>query len=238
MTESSSLAPVIPLPIAATAPRGRHGMTARRLTKYSAQDWITWGRIGGVADHDYRIVEVAPWSPAWNADIRSGDWVLTVDGIGFDLFERRGAPAGRCIIVVTHRPGLGTRSIQIVLAPPARPKPPTKQRRPDYPQIACGAHLLGKKQRPMWQTAMQDDPALIGRDRDVAARIATKYADDANMAWPSIVKLARDLRISESSVKRAIRRLHHRGWLKVMSGRCTGSVNHYWLTWPAGRSIG
>jgi hypothetical protein len=212
-------------------------MKARRQHKYTAQDWTTWGQIGGVADQDCRIVDVVPWSPAWNCDIRGGDWVLSIDGVGFDSFERRGAPVGRYITVVTYRPGIGTRSTQIELAPPARPKPPTKQRKPDYPQVACSARLASKRQRPLWQTAMQDDPALIGRDRDVAARIATKYANDANMAWPSIAKLARDLRISASSVKRAIGHLHHRGWLKVMSGRSTGTVNYYWLTWPAGRSI-
>jgi hypothetical protein len=132
-----------------------------------------------------------------------------------------------------HRLGIAPWIADLVLMPP-----PARTRRerlplPAYPQVACGRRL-GAKQRLQWQTAMQVDHALFARDRDVAARLATKYADRHNLAWPSRATLARDLATSVSTIHRSIARLVRRGWMRVISGRRTGESNRYMLTWPAG----
>jgi hypothetical protein len=82
---------------------------------------------------------------------------------------------------------------------------------------------------------MYDDPALTARARDLAMRLASRYANAANILWPGRARLAHDLGVAVATIDRAKALLGHRGWLKWMSGRRTGETNRYWLTWPAGR---
>jgi Helix-turn-helix domain len=231
MTERSPLASVIPLR-ASPAVRGWHGMIERPHVNYRQADWIAWGTIDPTGNA--RLVDVTPWSPAAKAGIASGDWMLMLNGECIDIFEARGAPVGTHVCATWHRPGIGLLAAELVLVPPPARKRRERQARPTiYPQVAPGRRL-GSKERLQWQTAMQSDSALRAQDRDVANRLATKYADRRNMAWPSRATLARDLNSSIRTVHRSIVRLVWRGWLKVISGRRTGESNRYVLTWPAG----
>jgi PDZ domain len=230
VTEAS--APVIPLRPAAPAAPGWHGMIERPHAQYTAADWVTWSAVDPTGNA--RIVDVAPFSPAATAGIASGDWVLTLNGERIDVFSARGAPVGTHVCVTWHHPGNGMLAAPLILVPPPARKRRERQAQPTiYPQMASGRRL-GAKERLQWQTAMQSDHALVARDRDVANRLATKYADRRNMAWPSRTTLSRDLRVSIRTVHRSILQLVWRGWMRVISGRRTGESNRYLLTWPAG----
>ncbi len=212
--------------------RGWHGMAERPHAQYSVTDWSTWATVdpAGTA----RIVDVVPWSPAATVGIVSGDWILSLNGERMDLFDRRGAPVGTHVSATVHRIGNGPWTVDIVLVPPPARQRRQRPARPiGFPKIAHGRRL-GPKERLKWETAMQEDPAVNARARDVANRLATKYADNRNMAWPGRARLARDLGVSVNTIDRAKAQLSHRGWVKWVSGRVTGEANRYFLTWPAG----
>jgi hypothetical protein len=177
---------------------------------------------------------VALWSPSAKAGIITGDWIVSLDDERSDLWEEHGAPVGSRVRVIAYRSAIGPYTVDVVLAPQAARMPRQRQRRPDtYPKVAAGRHL-GAKERLQWESAMYDDPALTARARDLAMRLAARYANARNMAWPSRATLARDLHVSTDTIDRARKRLTDRGWVKWMSGRRTGESNRYWLTWPAG----
>lgn len=214
------------------AVRGWHGMIERPHAQYTQADWTSWATIDPTGNA--RIVDVVPWSPAATAGVAGGDWVLSLNGERLDVFQARGVPVGTHVRVTIHRPGIGLLMAELVLAqPPERQRRQLQARPATFPQVPHGRRL-GPKERLQWETAMQEDHALSARARDVANRLATKYADKRNMAWPGRVKLARDLGVSVVTIDRAKAKLTHRGWVKWICGRATGEANRYFLTWPAG----
>jgi DNA-binding transcriptional MocR family regulator len=98
--------------------------------------------------------------------------------------------------------------------------------------VPCGQRVA-KRDRQRWQMKVSEYPKIGVAAVAVASRLATKYARANGEAWPSIQTLARDLGISENTVKRALNRLHLAGFVDVRSGRKAGRVNVYTLTWPA-----
>lgn len=226
-------APVIPLRPASPTPaaRGWHGMIERPHAQYRPEDWTSWATIDPTGNA--RIVDVVPWSPAATAGVMNGDWVLALNGERIDAFEVRGAPVGTRVHVTWQRPGIGLLAAEFILAPPPARQKRQKQARPTtFPKVAHGRRL-GPKERLQWEEAMQGDRALTARARDVATRLAAKYANRSNMAWPGRATLARDFGVSVKTIDRAKAGLTHRGWVKWVCGRSTGESNRYFLTWPA-----
>jgi hypothetical protein len=232
MSRKTQIAHVIPLHPDASAcvARGWHGMTERPHAQYTKADWAAWA----IADPagNARIVDVAPWSPAFKAGIISDDWVVSLDGECLDLWEQHGAAVGACIHVTGYR--AGPWALEVVLG--SRPARQLRQRQPrpmSFPQVTAGRRV-GPKERLQWQAALSEDPALPARAIALAVRLSAKYADKYNAAWPGRARLARDLGVTVSTIDRMKARLSVRGWLKWMSGRRTGETNRYWMTWPAG----
>jgi hypothetical protein len=232
MTGRSRVAPVIPLRPDATAlaARGWHGMTQWPQTQY---DWTAWATADPVGNA--LMVNVALWSPAATAGIIGGDYVVSIDGERLDVWDAHGAPVGTSVHVVGYRPTAGRWAVDVILASrPACQRLQRPSRPTTYPQVACGRRL-GAKERLKWEAEMYDDLALTARARDLAMRLAAKYANAANVSWPGRARLARDLGVAVITIDRAKALLGRRGWLKWLSGRRTGETNRYWLTWPAGR---
>jgi hypothetical protein len=187
MSEKSPLAPVIPLrPDAPTlAPRGWHGMTQCPQVQY---DWTAWATADPAGNA--RLVNVALWSPAATAGIASGDYVVSINGEHLDEWDAHGAPVGTKVHVAGYRPKAGRWAVDVVLTPrPARQPRQHPLRPASYPQVACGKRL-GAKERLRWEAAMYDDPALTTRARDLAMRLASRYANAANVLWPGRARLA------------------------------------------------
>jgi hypothetical protein len=206
--------------------RGWHGMRARPQGKYTKEDWLLWGgRLAGVGV----LVDAAPGSPAWNAGIINGTWILLIDGKSFALFEETRLQAGTAVSVKAFRPECGNIDVELVLG--VRPKP--SRPRKVFPIASVSGALVTKKDRPKWLMQVSGCTGLTSADRAVAMRLATKYARERAAAFPAVARLAADLSVSKSTVERGLARLRTAGFVKIVSGRKSGRVNHYFITWPA-----
>jgi hypothetical protein len=209
---------------AAATGRGWHGMRPRNQKLYTPADWKTWGgRLAGVGV----LVDVTPGSPAWRAHLRDGAWVLMINGQSMELFESVGAVVGTAVRVDAFHPDVGNVSVQFRLA--ERPKP-SRPRRAAITRAVSGAPVE-KRERRQWLTKLSDCANLLPIDVAIATRLAMKYANGSE-AYPSIERLARDLRVSSRTVKRGIVRIRASGFIDVRSGKRAGRSNRYCLTWP------
>src|SRR5262249_37663438 len=75
----------------AEAGRGWHGMSLRNQKHY---DWRMYNALVGRGCEDIRQVEVVRGSPAWLAGLRSGFWIVKINGSSFEDLERQNAPIG------------------------------------------------------------------------------------------------------------------------------------------------
>jgi hypothetical protein len=212
-------------PISIPPRRGWHGMKARNQRKYKPEDWRVWGQIGGTAV----LVDVSTGSPAWRSGINTGTWIFLIDEKAFELFEQSGAPVGNVINVRAFRPDVGHINQNLILSDP--PKGGRPRSNPS-PAVPCGERVA-KRDRPRWLMKVSEAPKIGAAAIAVATRLAMKHARGNGEAWPGIQTLARDLGISENTVKRALNRLHLAGFINIRSGRKAGRVNVYTLTWPA-----
>jgi hypothetical protein len=158
-----------------------------------------------------------------------GTWVRLIDGTSFSRFEGSRLSVGASVVVKAFRQDLGNIEVEIVLA--CRPKPSRPRRAAPLVSI-CGAPVK-KQDRPKWLMHISECTGLISADKAVAMRLATKYARERAGAFPAVARLAADLGVSKSTVERALRRLQTAGFVKIISGRKSGRVNHYFITWPA-----
>jgi Helix-turn-helix domain len=226
--ETSATAPIAGAAPNPTVPpnRGWHGMTARDSGGYRPEDWRVYSQLGGSPV----LVDVVTGSPAWRNEIHSGSWVLLVNEMAFDLFEQSGSAIGTVVNVKAFRPDIGHIAPNLILIEPP-PKVVPRRKPKIAPRVPCG-EKVAKRDRPKWLMKVTETEGLSGIDVAVAARLAKKYARGST-AFPSIKRLAKDLRVSERTIERATARLHHVGLIEIASGQSRGRVNHYTLTWPA-----
>jgi hypothetical protein len=128
-------------------PRGWHGMTARRQTRYLPEDWKVWGALGA---GEFVIVDVADYSPAWSAGLRSGSWIIEIDGKSFEDFEQFGAAVGAALVAKAFHSVRGAVDAVVTLA--ARPKvkrAPRAASRARVPQVESG-RTITRYDRPKW----------------------------------------------------------------------------------------
>jgi Helix-turn-helix domain len=208
-------------------------MKLRDQKRYKQDDWKVRSQFGEQVGDAARLVDVVVGSPAWRAGFHTGTWVLLMNEMAFDLFERSGAVVGAVVNVKAYIPGVGHVSRNLILGDLPKAGRPCK---PASQNVPCGQRVE-KRDRPKWLmrvTESRQGTAAIA----VATRLATKHARANAEAFPSVRTLSKDLVISESSVKRALDKLHAAGFVDVRSGRKIGRSNLYTLTWPApARSI-
>jgi hypothetical protein len=225
---------IVPLrPPAAPAACGWHGMKARTQRRYTSEDWKRWGELG----EDARLVDSERGSPAWLADVRTGTWVLSINGHPFDAFERAGAAVGTAVCVKAFFPGLDTFSRTFLLI-----EPPTKTSAPR------------RRDPPAWT---RERPVLPGKRvfKDSRARyleFAARHPFVRRHVWflaellkrdwhrgiiPRHATIAAAAGCGTSSVKRSQACCQHFGFVRVISGKRAHKHNTFEVCWPAGADL-
>jgi hypothetical protein len=227
--ESPPLAPVIPLrPVPIV--HGWHGMRKRDQAAYRPEDWQIWAALG---IDDARLIDVAPGSPAWLADLRDGAWITAINDMPFDGFIN--GAVGQIIEVRAQLPGVGPviRKLVLVAPPEKKSKAPRQQTR-----------------EPAWKL---EPPVLPGKrvfkdSRPALLEFAARHPHVKRHVWLLLHLLQREWRkgiivkhktIAEavkchvSRVKRAQSCCQHFGFLRVNSGKRTRQHNSYEVCWPA-----
>jgi hypothetical protein len=223
---------VVPFPATASA-RGWHGMTARNQKRYRPDDWQIWGKLGD----DARLVDSVRDSPAWRSDIRTGVWVISVDGIGFDAFERSPGAVGDIVEVRAFCTGLGSFSRKLVLV--------------EQPAKTASSPRQRSRVPPAWK---RERPVLPGKQvfKDTRARYLEFAAQHPyvrrhtwllarllKMQWhrgiiPRHKTIAAAARVGISAVKLSQACCQHFGFVRVISGKQSHKNNVYEICWPAG----
>jgi hypothetical protein len=226
---------VVKLPTSAgPASRGWHGMTARSQRRYSSDDWKTWGDL---AADQARLVDSAPGSPGWLGDLRCGVWILSVNGMGFDDFERSAAAVGDVIEIRAFASGLGSfsRKLALIAAPGKNPAAPRQRNRAAPAWKRERPVLPGKKvfkdARPSYQEFAAQHPFV--------RRHVWLLTNLLKMQWhrgiiPRHTKIAKAAGCCTATVKLAQACCQHFGFLRVTSGKRSHRHNTYEVCWPAG----
>jgi len=79
---------------------------------------------------------------------------------------------------------------------------------------------------------VKEHSKLVRGDYWVLRTIATYCKDDGTGAWPSLITLSNDTRISIRQVSRAIKKAEDKGELKVQSGAGSWGANLYQIIIP------
>jgi membrane-associated protease RseP (regulator of RpoE activity) len=191
-----------------------------------AVDW----RLVRDLDGDASRVAVAPRSPARKAGIRSGDYVVSINGSTFEAFNANPPPVGAVALVKVFRAGTGFLLFDATLTDKPLPKPAQRSRA--FASTSCG-QPVARNDRFKWLSRTTGDPRLSPRDKALAARLVVYYLNRGGEAFPAHNTIATELGASVSSVKRSIENLRRAGLLHVVSGRIQGRSNRYSLCWPA-----
>jgi hypothetical protein len=234
MTDLSAGPGATSLPLRPPTPtaRGWHGMKARSQRRYRPEDWKIWGELGDVA----RLVDTERGSPAWLADVRSGAWVLSINGQSFDAFEQVGAAVGAAVCVRVFFAGLDTFSRTFSLI-----EPRTKASGPPQP----------KRTPPVWTRERAVLPAkrVFKDSRARYLEFAARHAFVRRHVWflaellkrdwhrgiiPRHATIAAAAGCSISAVQRSQRCCQHFGFIRVVSGKTLHRHNSYEVCWPAG----
>jgi hypothetical protein len=218
MSESPPLAAVIPLrPTAAPAPPpGYLGLTQRTFEVDSSC----------VAQYGPCVI-VASRSPAWKAGLRSDDFVTTINDQTFDAFHASMPAAGVHFRIVAYRKGIGELRTFGNLTRPPKPKP-----EPEWgtAQGVLPSLLVERGDRAEYMNFVTTHPDLKSRDTRLL-QVLLNFQWDRGII-PSHASIAEKMRCHRSTVKRAIARCQHFGFLRVVSGKPSYTSNSYQVCWP------
>jgi hypothetical protein len=220
-----------------TISRGWHGMRARPQRRYGAADWRTWSELGDSA----RLVDVVRASPAWSGDIRDGAWIISINSVAFEEFERSSAAVGDVVEVRAFAEGLGSFSRRLVLVEqPAKGSADRKHRGRTTPAWTRERPVLPGKQvfkdtRAKYLEFSAQHPH-VRRHSWLLARLL-------KMHWhrgiiPRHATIAKAAGVSISTVRLAQACCCHFGFLRVLSGKRVHRNNTYEVCWPAGCEMG
>ena len=195
--------------------RGWHGITARNQGRYTPEDWKNYDQMGAP---DAFIVDVADYSPAWRAGLRSGSWIVEIDGKSFEDFERFGSAVGAAVIAKAYHPVRGAMDVVVTLV--ARPKVERAMLTTDQvrvPHAQPGAQVA-KRDRPRWEMVISMSH-LSCTAKSLAmllsTHIAGKAGDDFWCRGWSATAIGRAFKKSRWTVIRAAAELHSAGFLKI-----------------------
>lgn len=222
---------IVPFP---GTPRGWHGMIARPQRRYSRDDWKTWGDL---AIDQARLVDGLPGSPAWLSDLRRSVWIISINEMDFDTFERLPSGVGDIVEVRAFSPVLGSFSRKLVLVEqPAKTASSSRQRSRVPPAWTRERPVLPGKRvvkdaRPRYQEFVAQHPVM--------RRHAWLLTILLKMQWhrgivPRHRTIAKAARVGISAVKLSQACCRHFGFLRVNSGKSSHKHNVYEVCWPAG----
>ena len=170
-----------------------------------------------------------PRSPAWKAGLRSGDYVVSINGITYERFHSCMPDAGTRVEIVAWRKRLGRFTALETLGIPPKTILPHRERWP--PALQAGKSV-GKKERPLFvQGFISKHSSLAAIDTRLLSLLLNHEGPKGII--PRRRTLARTLRCSLSTLDRALARCKAAGVLRVESGRSLRRSNTYFVTWPA-----
>ncbi len=211
------------------APRGWHGMTARKQTRYTREDWNVYRALGA---GDFLIVDVVDYSPAWRGGIRNGAWVLEINGKPFEAFERCGAPVGASVNVKTLHAARGHVETLLVLAdPPKKDQMPAELRRSRLRHCECGS-VIRRDQRPKWEQKLAKSGVTSSTVRIGVFLCNEAINNDGSTARHSYGVIAKALGLDRSTVRRGLGQLREAGFASIESGQRARRINRITLTLP------
>jgi hypothetical protein len=197
-------------------PRGYLGLTQRTIEV----DWAHVEQYGP-------CVLVAPRSPAWQAGLRSNDFVTSINDQTFEAFHAATPAAGVQFCIVAYRKGVGKISTFGCLASFPKPKP-----EPEWgnAQGVLPGKLVERGDRAQYMN-------LVTTHRDLSSRDTRLLQILLNIQWhrgiiPSRAEIAEKMHCCRKTVQRSIARCQHFGFLRVVSGKAKYTSNTYFVCWP------
>jgi PDZ domain/Helix-turn-helix domain len=174
-------------------------------------------------------VRVDPGSPARKAGLKTGDYLISVNGTTFEAFSEGRPIAGTTAVIKAFRKGAGVQYLEAVLI--ARPSPRPVTTRLCRPAIPCG-RPVERNGKLKWLALVSRKSTLTPLDKAIATLLMTYYCNRKGDAYPSHATLARINNVCVRSVQRSISNLHRHGLLSVASRKKEGRSNLYSPCFP------
>ena len=195
---------------------GYLGLTQRTIEV----DWKS------VVEHGPCVI-VAPRSPARKAGLKSGDFVVSINGMTYDNFHSALPAAGTMFRIVVWRERVGELTALGCLGTIPKPPPESSSASPTKPS----GRQVTRKERPLFmQGFISSHPDLKALDTRLLSLLLNH--EGAKGIYPKRMTLARSLRCSLSTLDRSVRRCIRAGVLVVESGKSRRKSNSYFVTWP------
>lgn len=192
----------------------------------------------GDVDWQYRIdlgdgvvcVRVAAGGPADRAGIKTGDFLISINGKSWDEYNDTIPNVGEPALLDLHRRDSPPLSFHFLHEGIPCRRQPRRRRLPMFLSGAEVDHLYRNK----WFADLSLNPKIKDRAVRVAGLLAFKYySRKTRDAYPSLATLAEDCDCSVSSIQRAVQNLYEYGLIRILSGSKKGGSNRYRLCHPA-----
>lgn len=211
-------------------PPGWHGLTARPQGKYRPEDWAKWDANWASFGDGACLVDVANGSPASRNDLRSGAWVISINGRSLREFEHSGGGVvGQVIEVMAFIDGFGIFPRKFALTE----KPTKKSRRPawkDTVPVPPGERAPREK-RYAWLELARAHPQ-VRRHVWFLETLVLKFEGRKGI-FPKHETITLTNKCSRSAVQRAQACCQHFGFIRINSGKHFGRANTYEPTFPS-----
>lgn len=185
-------------------------------------------RRQAVREHGPCVI-VTPRSPAWEAGLRSGDFIVSINGMTYEAFHSALPAAGTPFTIIAWRKRVGKLTAIGLLGTPPKP---TSEYSSSSPAVRSGRPVT-KKERPFFVHGYISKERRLKPIDTRLLSLLINYQGPKGII-PKRATLARDLGCSLSTIDRSKRRCEGAGVLRVTSGKLQGRSNGYFVTWPLG----
>jgi hypothetical protein len=185
-----------------------------------------------VAQYGPRVT-VAPRSPAWCGGLRTGDYIVSIDGKSFEAFHDGLPPPGTPLRIEFFRARFGVNAVFVKMAnlpKPANTRHPALRRAP--PAIA-GSRVERSERPEFVQRFIPRHPGLKHSDVKLLMTLLEAEGPKGIVIRASV--LASQMNCSLRTVWRAIAQCRYFGVVRVASGKTRRHADSFEVCWPCGR---